>query len=372
MTKVCHLTSAHSRYDVRIFEKECVSLEKNSYDVFLIVNDNDFNENKSGVKIFSTGCLPKSRLDRIINSPRHILSIAKSIDADIYHLHDPELLLIALLLKRMGKIVIFDAHEDTSEQIMDKEWIPYVFRKLVSISYNLFSKGVLKRVDGVVTVTPQLVDKFSSFSNTIMVTNYPIIDEFKGFDYLENFNNPEICFAGGISEQWRHKEIITAIEKIDNITYVLAGDSNSTYFEQLKELPGWKKVTYLGNVSHKTVEEVQKKAVAGMAVNFASQIKGKGTLGNTKLFEYMAAGIPVICTNYSLWSEIIDRYKCGITVNPDSISEIEMAIRFIVDNPNFAKIMGLNGRKAVEERFSWASEEKKLVDFYSELLKKMK
>ena len=40
MVKICHITTVHpNRYDVRIFEKECVTLAKNGYEVTLIVND---------------------------------------------------------------------------------------------------------------------------------------------------------------------------------------------------------------------------------------------------------------------------------------------------------------------------------------------
>ena len=367
MTKVCHLTSAHPRYDVRIFEKECVSLSKYNFEVNLIVNDDLPNEVKSNVNIISTGYTPKNRLDRIVNSKKKILKLANDLDADVYHLHDPELLPLIRPFVKKGKKVIFDAHEDTAEQIMDKEWIPYQIRRLVSLLYSQYSKKALKRATAIITVTPQLVTKFSKFNRTVMVTNYPILSSFKEFDYIGNFNSPTICFAGGISEQWRHKEIINAIEGLPNVKYVLAGNADSSYLEQLKTLNGWKKVDYLGKISHSDVESIQKSAVAGMAINYANQIKGQGTLGNTKLFEYMAAGIPVICTNYILWEDIINKNGCGITVDPNSTDEIKKAIQYILDNPKISEKMGKNGRIAVEKEFSWANEEVKLIELYKSL-----
>ena len=65
--KVCHITSAHKRYDVRIFFKQCKSLAKHGYDVTLLVSDEKENEEIDGVKIISIKFKPKNRIDRFIN-----------------------------------------------------------------------------------------------------------------------------------------------------------------------------------------------------------------------------------------------------------------------------------------------------------------
>lgn len=364
--KVCHVTSAHNRYDVRIFEKECTSLAKKGYDVTLIVNDNYDDETIGNVKIISTNYKYKNRIDRIFNSQKYILKKAIEVDADVYHLHDPELLIIGNKLKKTGKKVIFDSHEDVPAQIIDKQWIPQLLRSIISEIYGVYEKRSVKGYDAVISVTPHILERFEKInSNSIMITNYPIANKIQV--RKDNYVN-KICFAGGISEQWNHDKIINSIENIDGIEYILAGSGTKEYLNLLKSLSGWKKVKYVGKIPHDDVNDIYSESVAGMALNYSNQIKGTGTLGNTKIFEYMEAGLPVICTNYKLWEKIIDEYKCGICVNPSNVKEIRTAILFIINNKDKAVKMGQEGRRAIKEKFNWNIEEQKLLELYKALL----
>ena len=118
--KVCHMTSAHDPEDIRIFHKECVSLAKNGYDVYLVERGDSYEKN--GVHIVGVGTIPDSRLQRMTQGARRVYEAALALDCDIYHFHDPELLPYGVMLKKKGKKVIFDSHENTVEQIMEKEW----------------------------------------------------------------------------------------------------------------------------------------------------------------------------------------------------------------------------------------------------------
>ncbi len=366
--KVCHITSAHRRYDVRIFEKECCSLAKAGYDTYLVVNDDKKNEQKQGVKIVSTGYNPVSRRERMFSSMRILLKKALEIDADIYHLHDPELLQIVSKLRKKNKKVIFDVHEDTELQIMDKEWIPNIFRRIIAGMYRFYSGGKFKTCNGIITVTPAIVKKMKKYSkNVIMITNYPILSEMSG-DKRDD-SSDYIFFAGGISKQWCHDRIIKALENIENVRYKLAGPVEDGYMEILKQCKGWDKVEYLGKIPHFEVQQLYTNAIAGMAVNECSQIRGEGTLGNTKLFEIMEAAVPVICTNYRLWRDVVEKNKCGICVDCQSIDAIKKAIIYFRNNTQKRIEMGVNGRCAVEREYNWENERIKLIKYYEAIIK---
>ena len=363
--KVCHITSAHNRYDVRIFMKQCKSLVKHGYDVTLIVNDDKDDEVLDGVKIISTKYKPKNRMDRFINSKKRLLNKAIEVDADIYQLHDPDLLPIGNKLKKLGKKVIFDFHEDVPQQIRDKTWIPKIIRNITSKVYEVYERKSIVKYDGIISVTPHIVERLKKInSNTIMITNYPIINKDE-----EIIRNPEkaICFAGGIGGQYHHHNILRSIEHISGIKYILAGSGTESYFEKLKSLPAWPKVDYIGKIPPWEVKNIYSRSLAGLAIHQSTQLGKRGSLGVIKLFEFMEAKLPVICTNYRLWKEVVEGNNCGICVDPKNIKEIENAIRYIIDNPEEAEIMGENGREAVLEKYNWGTQEKVLLKLYQGL-----
>ena len=234
-------------------------------------------------------------------------------------------------------------------------------RKIISKLYRIYEERSVRKYNAVISVTPHLVERFRPInSNCAMVTNYPIINNKE----ISRDPGKAICFAGGISKQWSHNYIIKAIEDIPKIEYILAGDGDKEYIDSLKSLPGWNKVNYLGKVPHNEVSYLYSKSIAGVALNFSSQAKEQGTLGNTKLFEYMEAGLPVICSDYKLWKKIVEKYGCGLCVNPNNVNEIKDAIVFLLNNADKSVKMGQNARRAVVEKYNWNSQEAILFRLY--------
>lgn len=87
-----------------------------------------------------------------------------------------------------------------------------------------------------------------------------------------------------------------------------------------------------------------------------------------KLFEYMAAGLPIVCSNFELWKEIVEDNNCGICVDPTNSEDVRKACEYLVEHYEEGEQMGKNGRKAVETKFNWNQESVKLIDLYKELL----
>lgn len=369
--KICHVSSVHSRYDVRIFQKECISLYKHGYDVNLLINDTNSDESKDGIKIFSTGKRNINKWKRIFFDVPQIRRKLMQIDAKVYHLHDPELLTLVRYLKRKGKIVIFDSHEDYLSTIGIKEWIPKIFRKILSQYYTYYEKRTIKQCNGAVVCYHWTMERFSKICREVaMVLNFPIV-QYDDKMVKNDFSSRSLCFAGGVSRQWCHHEIVQALGMIDDVTYKIAGPVSDEYLDELKKIKGWDQVQFYGKLNHNEVySKIYTNCSIGVVLlDYIPQCKYTiGNLSNTKFFECMYAGLPIICTDFVLWKEIVENEKCGICVNPHNIEQIVSAITYLLDNPDIARQMGENGRNAVMKKYNWDTEEQKLLAFYDKVL----
>jgi glycosyltransferase involved in cell wall biosynthesis len=364
MPSICHITTAHSRTDVRIFLKELSSLS-GSYECHFIVADGLNEENIGDVTIWDVG-KGKGRLGRAIHVVRLAYKKALTLDCDLYHFHDPEFIFAALLLTWRGKKVVYDIHEDVPRDILSKEYLG-VFRKPVSFIFELVENFCARRFTYLLAATPSIRDRFQKINkNTIDINNYPLTSEYFGGLNLDFENRTSVAYVGAISRIRGLVELVNAMDE-GSVKLELAGGFDSKNFEtELKSEQGWGKVNFHGLVSRKEVREILQKSFAGI-VTFYPEPNHVNAQPN-KIFEYMSAGIPVICSNFDAWREIVDKNQCGLLVNPMNSHEIANAIKYLNDNPTLAKGMGLNGMKAVKDRYNWDIEKDKLLDVYKKLL----
>ena len=222
MKKVCHMTSAHGIEDDRIFLKECISLAHNGYSVFLVEKGDSYSKN--GVNILGVGNIPDTRFKRMLFGARKVFEAAVELDADIYHIHDPELLPYALQLKKKRKIVIFDSHEDVPAQIIDKTWIPKLLRNVVAIMYKTYETHIVKSIDAVVAATPHIAEQFQGRAkSTVIINNFPKLDDIIFHETPFTDRERIICYAGGIDELRGESVMVEAMRDSDD-KLVIAGD----------------------------------------------------------------------------------------------------------------------------------------------------
>lgn len=368
--KICHLTSVHSRYDVRIYLKECISIAKYNFDTILMVADGKGDEiTAEGIQIIDIGNAYSGRLDRAWNTVNTMFHKALTLDADIYHFHDPELLRIALKLKKAGKIVIYDTHEDVPRDILDKHWIPAIIRKPFAFCFELFEDYVAKRLDYVITATPFIRDRFVKVnSNTLDVNNFPLLLETSHLNILWTQRTEEVCYIGVIDEIRGIREVVKGIGETKYQLNLAGSFSDEQQKIELSQTQYWQKsINYLGLVNRAKAIETMNQSKVGI-VTFLPAANHINAQPN-KIFEYMAAGLALITSNFPLWQFLVkEEVNCGICVNPNSPQEIAAAINYLFENDDEAREMGERGRKAVMEKFNWAIEEKKILAIYQKLL----
>jgi glycosyltransferase involved in cell wall biosynthesis len=362
--KVCHFTSAHSALDVRIFLKECKSLAEAGHEVYIVGIGTT--QEHSGVKIIGLD-VPKDRFNRFFAFDKKVYKKAKELNCDIYHFHDPDLLPYGLKLKKQGKKVIFDSHEDVPAQILDKYWIPKVLRKFVSLFYKKYEKFVCSKFDAIVTATPYIANRFLKINkNTIDVKNYPILNDILSHTSDRNYfiDEKKLCYVGGLTEQRGITDIISAMDKCSAKLF-LAGNIDCEYKQRLSNVMGYSKTEFCGLLKPIEVYRLFNKSCVGLCVlHYTNNHYNSLPI---KMFEYMAAGLPVIASNFPLWKKIIEDNQCGICVEPENVEQIAESINFFLNNPDEAERMGRNGRRAVEEKYNWNTEKDILLNLYEKI-----
>lgn len=368
--KVCYFTSK-SASDVRVFEKECTSLVKAGYEVYL-VSPNAKEEIKNGVHIIGVSYNKSGTFNRLFTLPKLLYKKALSLNADIYHFNDPSSLRFGSKLKRKGKKVVFDSFEDHPTLIFEKKSLPYLLQFIISKVYSVYEFYNCKNFDGIISCYHWTQKRLSSAcKNSQLVFNFPILKATPV--RKENIESTTICYAGLFSRMWYIDNILYALDQIENVQFNLAGNpANGTYLKTLNSNPGWQKVNYLGQIEHSEVYDrvYLKSSIAMALLDYIPLCKGNiGNLSNNKLFEYMLAGLPVICTDFKLWKEVVERNNCGICINPRNINEIVDAINYLLNNPDIAFKMGKNGREAIFREYNWDTQSQKLLSVYEELTK---
>lgn len=366
--RVCHMTSTHFPKDQRIFVKECISLVKAGYDVSLV--ERGESEECEGVHIVGTGEMNAGRYYRLLIRPRTVYRLARQLDADVYHFHDMELLPYGVKLKKEGKKVIFDCHEDYMSRFADSDALPFpmIIKKILAALYAWYEKNCLKKFDALIAVTPITKERLEkSNPNSYLVTNYPITGEgwaqYKQYNALSDY----IAFAGIVDKCYNLDVITQAIQDVAGITLKVCGPLRK--HDSLKLITQYDnnhKAVYLGVIPYMEVAPFFRNARASVVLyaKCANSQGDYGSLGCNKLFESMMCGVPVICTDFVLWKEIIAKYHCGICVDPYSKKGIRDALIWIRDHPEEAAEMGANGRKAAMEEFNWGTQEKVLYKLY--------
>ncbi len=369
--KICVITVLHRSNDNRIFRRECCSLLSKGFDVHFIAPDDEPPE-KTDIKYHSIkryGNIFK----RVFWGNWKVLKLALSINADIYHYHDPEFIPLGFLMAVMGKKVVFDVHESVHNQIKGKGWIPKPLRILVSRFY-LLAERLLTKNQGLIVANRRSVDDYKR--KVYLVQNYPILrdDLWNSYDRNKFESKPLIVYVGGVS-----------MVRGADVYVELAGKLKQAGYSFEMKIIGWNcgnTVEQLsGRVSELEVEECLE-FTGGLDWLEAMKLMTKAHIGlcllrpipnytkclATKIVEYMLLGIPTLCSDFDVWRPYVEGENTGLMADPEDIDDIFEKCSSMLDNRQTLEEMADRGRLAVQEKYNWDIEFQSLILCYNDLL----
>lgn len=358
---VFHLTTVHSRYDNRIFNKECKSLA-DKYDVFLIVADGKGHEYREKVNIIDSG-KPINRLHRMIIKTFQAFNIARKEGADIYHIHDPELLITAFLYRIFGKNVVYDIHEDYKTSIQIKSYLPMLLRSVLSAFIAAFESIAYR------TMNTVLAEKYYAerFPNSIALLNYP---DSKSLLNIMSFSGQSntLLYTGNVTVDRGAYNLKQLAEHSPNHIVKLVGKCDGRLAEKITttEKGRLDNMNIIGVDNYvpfdRIVEEYTHGALAGLALFPENPHYTNKEL--TKFFEFMAVGLPIIASDFPVWRDLIEGNQIGFCVDPEDIGMIHDRVRWLKNNPEAALEMGRRGKRLIKTKFNWQMEAEKLFRLY--------
>ena len=358
---IAHITTAHSTFCPRIYFRQCQTLSAAGYKVILI-SPHTNNEIINGIQILKIKKFTNKWL-RILIGWIPAYKTALHVKADLYQFHDPELIFLGILLRLHGKRVIYDSHEDLPEDILHKNWLPKIIRNTAKRMTSLIEKKIANYFSHIITSTPYIKQKFLAHKiKATDIKNYPSVPD---REVAKSINSP-LCYVGLINAERGLFQMLQLAATMKHTLNLYGKFIPKTLEEKAKQHPGWKYVNYFGHIPHQQIPKVLSQSSIGLLL-LESCNKYENSLP-LKLFEYMAAGLPIIASNFSLWKEIIEENQCGICVNPHNITEILEAIKLLQNDSKRYLQMSQNGRHCIEKKYNWATEGKKLIDVYQQVL----
>lgn len=363
---ICVMTTVHKPDDVRI-SKEIETLKRLGVKITFLAPEG--NCPILGIEYVSLPVF-KNRLSRMLFSINKVFKLAATVNADIYHFHDPELIPVASKLKKIGKKIIYDVHENNPAAILNKEWLPKTIRKLISRRFARYEENASRLFDGIIVTTESVEKRFSGLSRVALLPNYRKATTFAVSNHYSIGSKPVVfVYAGAISSMTCVNEIIQAAyvlkKRKNNFALKIAGPiSNKRLVQALREVH--EPVEYLGVIPRKEAELLVKNSDVGLLL-YSREDPNAVQCSPNKLFEYLSLGKPIIATDNDYWRIFLGQDSCVYVEDPSNPEEIAEKMEIMLDD----RVREAKSKESAELGmiYTWESIESRLIDLYRQLLK---
>jgi hypothetical protein len=359
--KVCMVTTAHPALDTRIHFREAVSLAAYGYTVSTIGNHHR-PETIDQVRIIPLPPRP-GRLKRIFLWPWVAVRLALRTKAEIFHLHDPELLLVGIALRLLGKKIVYDSHEDYSGLILVKDWIPHFLKSPLAWGVGFLERTGAALFQLNIAPTDPLARRFP---RGISLYNYPT-EEIRNL--LMNAQQPygkrdiDLIHVGVLRQvrlEFLLRVLVAVRASLPGIQVALIGLTK----EQIATAR-----SSMGKDSRWVLEErLPFREVAPylgrskLALNYHPLEPHLRYAVPVKIFEYLGAGCVTICSHFPFLESLLGVDCPVVWVKPDP-AKFACEIISLLRDP--LRGHDLSERStACSARFGWECEEGKLLDAY--------
>ena len=360
---IVHLSTVHHSRDNRIYNKEVPALLAAGHDVALLIQADA--DESSPVPLVALP-RPKNRLSRLILTQAQAWHRLGHLRPRLLHVHDPELIPLAWAWARThGARCVFDAHEDLIDQVASKEYLKAWQRPLAAGYARLLTRWADRGMDAIVAATTPVAERYSN-PNRVVVHNYPW-----GRDCaVEPATVPgRLLYVGDLSEERKLSFMVEVTRRVQarvpSARLVLAGRVLPEGREAASRFDP-DVVTHLGLLPPAEVPALLATAQVGLI--FLEPLDNYTNSLPTKLFEYLAAGVPFAASDFPYWRETFGPLDAGVFVDSQDVDATADALVALLSDPARCAELGRHGRAAIRESISFEAEADKLTELATRLL----
>jgi glycosyltransferase involved in cell wall biosynthesis len=294
----------------------------------------------------------------------------------VLHAHDTNALVpVAAAAARLGIPYVYDAHDLWLGRPRRQRGVMYF--ALSQLYHGLVERLLIPRATAALTVSPPIVGHLRRryrLPVVHLVPNYPVVGgpverrelgDLPGGDAIDPAR-PVVLYLGGLMAGRGLGELVDAIGLVPEVQLVLLGSGAEEGRLLARARVVGASVHLLSPVPPELVEAYAASADVGVSPIVPSCLNYRYSLPN-KLFQYMAAGIPLVASDFRQVREVVEGSGCGVVVDTTRPEAIARAIRRILGDPREAAAMGARGRAAVVDRYNWEVSATVLRGVYSEL-----
>lgn len=369
--RVLHVSTAHQPQDPRIVFKQCQTLV-DSYDVFCALPHAD--PNIAPAIHFIRLPYHRRVIWRLLLTCPLILLRCLWLRPQLVHVYVPEFLPFAYFFQLLGAKVIYEVQENLHKKMHLKVINRGYFLEKAFRWFDHFARQHYY----LIFTEHGYLDTYTNLAKPyIVIYNYPLLSFLEPFrqPYQPDLNKPSFFYIGWLSFERAFDTLVESLARLKDSypDFIVHLFGRRTFkHSDLEQLPAFERVHdnlhFYDYTDQRNAFSYAAQATAGLAL-----LKPVGDYPDsypTKLFEYMALGLPVITSNFPLYTAVVERHNCGFCVSPYDPAQIADALTYLIEHPDEARAMGQRGRRAIENEYNWTTEAQKLLNFYKCILRK--
>lgn len=366
--RVVHVTTSHYADDARIFERECRSLaESGLFEVFIAAPG--LVPEDSGITHIPVAPIPEGRSARLASGWRRAGAALRGVQADLYHVHDPELLPLAWWLHAQGHRVVWDSHEDYEGRFAPTERVSgtrrAVARKMQQVGFRALRHTTDRNVSAVVAATEGIAQRYT-VAPTAVVGNEARIEEL--LQASPSFDHRRVLFLGAPGPGHLFAEVVDAVASSQDLRLAVARrdvpqESQSYAVERLGD-----RYEYLGYLGRSALVEAMSNSTVGMVTYAPTPAYMEPSVMPTKLYEFAAAGLPFVGAPIPAVERLAEASSGGLVSRDFTADGLSVVLNRLTTDPALWLTKSASARAWMQGEDPWAASANELVSLYSQLL----